>query len=1019
MARRSCGRSVTLFREFRYEQPDPDRFYTALAADSVGQLAQYVDLAGADAPRRGRRAGLLPRRVRGRRRDVLGAGRRRRRAVRARARSPPGTVMGSGMQLPFRTARSTSATPPTSSSTCPIRGGWRTRCSGSPGPAASSSSQLHRLVRTVGRPRDRALALPRRGARPAPVPAPARPRAEEQVRRVTVPGHRARRAARGRGCQQAADVLDVAAALQPAVGALAARASPLLREVVTWNLVIVLREAVRPARSCAARCPAAAPPCAAAAATVGCWPCVAVTRAAGRGHQVRPGRRPGRLPGAARCTCGTRMARLRPAAEPGLRLPLPDGPVLPARPRCAHVPGWVVQRLWWALLLCLAFLGIVLLARALGVALRPRARARAASRTRCRRGCHHAGPDLGRGWPMPLAPWVLLPLVVGLARGLGAPCGGAVRAGGRAASAVSTPRPRSRCSRSGCCGCSPATRGPRRRALMVWWPLFTVLATLWWLVPLLLLGRYSPPFLDYIESASNTTFPTTLFDALRGTSDWVPYVDPRLARRQRPDHGRPTWRSTAASCCSSGSSASSIAATRTGCSSAWACCSGLLMVTCRSSRERAGLGRGRRAGPARRRRWRRCETCTSSTRSSACRWCWGSAGSSTSRTPALRTQGRRPRPRRSVARPATASRGDRRHRGAGGAGDVLARPHRAAHTGRRTGGGPGLLEADRRLAGGAIGPGSGPAGAGLLVRRIRLGVAARRADAVHRAQPLEHPQRRATGPRRQHQDARRDRVTAGAGERSSRAGGVPAARRGGLPGGPQRPGPAAGHPRPGARAPGPGRVAGTSRGSRPSAPGRRRRALPGGASRILVNGGWQSPQPGGRDLRGARRPASAVQPSARARSSVGPRTCWTSPTSGCWDDEPTRLAVDVRRPPRPATPWSSPTGSAPSNATSAACTTARRRPSSPGKPPAGQPARDYLLPDADRWSTWAVQEGAAVSALSSASDATAVGTTQPGQLPYAAVDGRADTFWRANFRTDEPAWCSSDWIVPADCVASG
>ena len=44
-------------------------------------------------------------------------------------------------------------------------------------------------------------------------------------------------------------------------------------------------------------------------------------------------------------------------------------------------------------------------------------------------------------------------------------------------------------------------------------------------MPLFLLGAYSPPFLDFIESASVTTFPTTLFDALRGTSAWVPYVD--------------------------------------------------------------------------------------------------------------------------------------------------------------------------------------------------------------------------------------------------------------------------------------------------------------------------------------------------------------------------------------------------------------------------------------------------------------------------------------------------------------
>jgi SAM-dependent methyltransferase len=33
-------------REFRHEQPDPERFYGALATDSVGQLGHYVDLAG-------------------------------------------------------------------------------------------------------------------------------------------------------------------------------------------------------------------------------------------------------------------------------------------------------------------------------------------------------------------------------------------------------------------------------------------------------------------------------------------------------------------------------------------------------------------------------------------------------------------------------------------------------------------------------------------------------------------------------------------------------------------------------------------------------------------------------------------------------------------------------------------------------------------------------------------------------------------------------------------------------------
>lgn len=44
--RATLRRSARLLREFRYEQPDPARFYTALADDSVGQLGHYVDLAG-------------------------------------------------------------------------------------------------------------------------------------------------------------------------------------------------------------------------------------------------------------------------------------------------------------------------------------------------------------------------------------------------------------------------------------------------------------------------------------------------------------------------------------------------------------------------------------------------------------------------------------------------------------------------------------------------------------------------------------------------------------------------------------------------------------------------------------------------------------------------------------------------------------------------------------------------------------------------------------------------------------
>jgi len=63
------------------------------------------------------------------------------------------------------------------------------------------------------------------------------------------------------------------------------------------------------------------------------------------------------------------------------------------------------------------------------------------------------------------------------------------------------------------------------RFTRAWIPLLA-LGTLWWVVPLLVLGKVSPPFLDYIESSGVTTQWASLGEVLRGTDSWTPFVSP-------------------------------------------------------------------------------------------------------------------------------------------------------------------------------------------------------------------------------------------------------------------------------------------------------------------------------------------------------------------------------------------------------------------------------------------------------------------------------------------------------------
>lgn len=188
------------------------------------------------------------------------------------------------------------------------------------------------------------------------------------------------------------------------------------------------------------------------------------------------------------------------------------------------VPGWAVQRLWQALVLCTALTGMARLARAFGARSDLACIVAAFAYALSPRLLTSLGPISIEVWPSALAPWVLVPLVLGARSGsprrAAALSGLAVAmTGGVNAAASFAVVPLA------LVWILTRSRGPRRRALFWWWLLFAALGSLWWILPLFVMGGYSPPFLDFTESSTLTTYPTTLFDALRGTTHWVPYVD--------------------------------------------------------------------------------------------------------------------------------------------------------------------------------------------------------------------------------------------------------------------------------------------------------------------------------------------------------------------------------------------------------------------------------------------------------------------------------------------------------------
>ena len=187
------------------------------------------------------------------------------------------------------------------------------------------------------------------------------------------------------------------------------------------------------------------------------------------------------------------------------------------------VPSWITERIWIAILMAVAFWGVVRLTEAMDIGSRP---------TRILAGVAYAfwptftilvGINTAALHPGVLLPWVLIPLVKGCKGG------STLRAAALSALAVLFMG-----------GVNAAdtldvlimpvifllTRqpSPRRRSLAGWWVICTGLATMWWLIPLLFLGKYGFNFLPYTEQSSLTTSTMSASTVLQGVGDWVSHL---------------------------------------------------------------------------------------------------------------------------------------------------------------------------------------------------------------------------------------------------------------------------------------------------------------------------------------------------------------------------------------------------------------------------------------------------------------------------------------------------------------
>ena len=186
------------------------------------------------------------------------------------------------------------------------------------------------------------------------------------------------------------------------------------------------------------------------------------------------------------------------------------------------LPDWLAQRLWWWLVLGVGFSGFLLLLRRTHTGTSPFQVLAALLFALSPRTMTTLTAISSETWPVMLAPWVIVPFLgrLGLRTGAAALLPVALMGAVNATATLAA--------------CLPAGlvlvwrllhRHPRALPTTLGWLAGCAAVSLWWAGPLVILGRYAPPFTDFIESAYVTTRWLNLIEILRGTTSWAPFVD--------------------------------------------------------------------------------------------------------------------------------------------------------------------------------------------------------------------------------------------------------------------------------------------------------------------------------------------------------------------------------------------------------------------------------------------------------------------------------------------------------------